>query len=107
MAWGDGGAIAVSLGLGGLALMIVVALGLPVAWWLAWAKGRRRLLVEILVLLPLLTPPLAMGILLISAWGPYSLAGEWLSRFGLTLVNNPGAFSFGTAANAERAAVIK
>ena len=92
LAWGDGGAIAVSLGLGGLALMIVVALGLPVAWWLAWAKGRRRLLVEILVLLPLLTPPLAMGILLISAWGPYSLAGEWLSRFGLTLVNNPGAF---------------
>ncbi|EBS3611383.1 sulfate ABC transporter permease, partial [Salmonella enterica subsp. enterica serovar Poona] len=45
-----------------------------------------------LVMIPLLTPPLAMGILLVSAYGPYSLPGEMLGRFGLTLVNNPAAF---------------
>jgi molybdate/tungstate transport system permease protein len=92
LAWGDSSAIAVSLGLGCLSLLVVTVLGLPLAWWLAKAQGKGRVMVELAVLIPLLTPPLAMGILLISAWGPYSLPGELLSRFGLTLVNNPGAF---------------
>lgn len=43
-------------------------------------------------MIPLLTPPLAMGILLVSAYGPYSLPGEILGKFGWTLVNNPAAF---------------
>ena len=43
-------------------------------------------------MIPLLTPPLAMGILLVSAYGPYSLPGQLLSKLGWTLVNNPAAF---------------
>ena len=43
-------------------------------------------------MIPLLTPPLAMGILLVSAFGPYGLVGQWLSLLGTTLVNNPAAF---------------
>lgn len=92
LAWGDGSAIVTSLSLGAIALLLIFISGLPVAWWLSQARGRLRLLVELLVLIPLLTPPLAMGILLVSAYGPYSVPGELLGRFGWTLVNNPAAF---------------
>nr|WP_318381712.1 ABC transporter permease subunit [uncultured Enterobacter sp.] len=92
LAWRDDNAIYVSLGLGVLALGLTIAIGLPVAWWLSQAKGRRRLTGELLVMVPLLTPPLSMGILLVAAWGPYGVVGQWLSRLGVTLVNNPAAF---------------
>lgn len=45
-----------------------------------------------MVMIPLLTPPLAMGILLVSTFGPYGLVCRWLSVLGATLVNNPAAF---------------
>lgn len=92
LAWRDDSAIVVSMGLGALALCIIIAIGVPAAWWLAQASGRRRLIAELLVMIPLLTPPLAMGILLVSAFGPYGLVGQWVSRLGVTLVNNPAAF---------------
>ncbi|WP_200551164.1 molybdenum ABC transporter permease [Kosakonia sp. LAM2021] len=92
LAWRDENAIAVSLGLGLLALCLIIVIGLPVAWWLAQARGRRRVITELLVMIPLLTPPLSMGILLVSAWGPYGVFGHWLTEAGLTLVNNPAAF---------------
>ena len=92
LAWGDSNAIATSLVLGAVSLMLVILSGLPLAWWLAQARGKPRLVAELLVLIPLLTPPLAMGILLVSAWGPYSPAGSLLARAGIALTNNPAAF---------------
>lgn len=94
LAYGDGRAVLVSVGYGLLALLIIVVIGLPVSWWLATStcRGGRRQLVELLVLLPLMTPPLAMGILLISSFGPYSVLGQGLSALGMTVVNNPLAF---------------
>lgn len=80
------------MGLGLLALAIIIMIGIPVAWWLSQASGRKRLIAELMVMLPLLTPPLAMGILLVSAFGPYGMIGRWLSLLGATLVNNPAAF---------------
>jgi len=92
LAWGDGEAIATSTGLGLISLLLIVVSGLPVAWWLSQAQGKARAMVEMLVLIPLLTPPLAMGILLVSAYGPYGPAGSLLARLGIELVNNPAAF---------------
>jgi len=92
LAWGDSDAIVTSLGLGTISLLLVSLTGLPLAWWLAQARGKARLIAETLVLIPLLTPPLAMGILLVSTWGPYSPAGGLLARAGLALVNNSAAF---------------
>ena len=94
LAYGDVPAVLVSFGYGMIALGIIVLIGLPVAWWLATSvrQGVLRKSVEILVLLPLMTPPLAMGILLISAFGPYSFLGERLSALGVSVVNNPVAF---------------
>lgn len=73
-----------------VAVVIVVVLGTPLAWWLAHRRSRWWL--DALALMPLLTPPLALGILLASFYGPYSLLGLQLSRLGLQLSNSVPAF---------------
>ncbi|WLS79631.1 ABC transporter permease subunit [Erwinia pyri] len=92
LAWGDGQAIGVSLGLSMIALPLIVLCGLPLSLWLARTGSRWRSIIEIAVLVPLLAPPLAMGILLVSVFGPYGTVGEVLSGIGISLNNNPGAF---------------
>ncbi|MGC8467501.1 MAG: molybdate ABC transporter permease subunit [Acidithiobacillus sp.] len=73
-----------------VAVAVVVALGTPLAWWLAHRRSRWWL--DALVLMPLLTPPLALGILLASFYGPYSSLGMQLSHLGLQLSNSVPAF---------------
>jgi len=85
-------AIKTSLGYSGLALMLCVLLGTPLAWWLARYRHRFTPVLDALLLLPLLTPPLALGILLASFYGPYGSVGSALSRLGLVLVNTAPAF---------------
>ncbi|RDS81027.1 ABC transporter permease subunit [Dyella psychrodurans] len=89
---GDGGAIAVSLGYSMLALVLIIALGTPLAWWLARYSIRGKWLIDSLLLLALLTPPLAMGLLLASMYGPYGPAGSMLEHAGLVLTNSAPAF---------------
>jgi molybdate/tungstate transport system permease protein len=74
------------------AMPIIAALGTPLAWWLARRDFRGKSLLDAALLLPLLTPPLALGILLASLYGPYSAAGTLLSRVGLVLTNTAAAF---------------
>ncbi|QKJ87536.1 ABC transporter permease [Paramixta manurensis] len=92
LAYGDSQAVAVSLGLGLVALPLVILAGLPLAYWLARTSARWRGVVEVAVLVPLLTPPLALGILLVSVYGPYGTLGERLGHLGIVLNNNPAAF---------------
>lgn len=92
LAYGDWNAVAVSLGLTALSMLLIVLLGTPLAFWLARTQARWRGLVEGAVLLNLLTPPLAMGIVLVTAYGPYGYFGERLQHLGLSLNNNPPAF---------------
>ncbi len=92
LAYGDGDAVQVSLGLGLLAIVIIFLIGTPVALWLARTRSRIKPLIEMIVLAVLLTPPLAMGILLLSVYGPYASVGELLGRIGIVFNNNAGAF---------------
>ncbi|WP_234052926.1 MULTISPECIES: molybdenum ABC transporter permease [unclassified Xanthobacter] len=96
LADGDWDAIWVSLGYGGLAMVIIILLGTPLAWWLARSRARGKWIADVLLLLPLLSPPLALGILLASFYGPYGPAGALLSHAGLVLSNNPPAFILAT-----------
>lgn len=89
---GDGSAVAVSLGYSLLSLGLIIVLGTPLAWLLARHRFRGRWLVEVLLLLSLLTPPLAMGLLLASMYGPYGPAGSLLQRVGIVLTNSAPAF---------------
>ncbi len=92
LAPGDLTAVGTSLGYTSLAMLVVIALGTPLAWWLARHDFRGKTAAEALVLVALLTPPLALGILLASLTGPYSAVGGTLERLGLGLTNTPGAF---------------
>lgn len=91
-AHGDGGAVMVSLSLSLVALGLIVMLGTPLAWWLARHRVRGQWLIDALLLLALLTPPLAMGLLLAALYGPYGAAGSLLARAGLVLTNSAPAF---------------
>ncbi|RST31460.1 molybdate ABC transporter permease subunit [Sphingomonas ginkgonis] len=71
--------------------LVAVLLTMPVAFALAWVLARTRfpgkLLVDALVHLPLVLPPVVTGWLLLLAFGTQGPAGRWLaSWFGLTLM---------------------
>gem|GEM_PF-4542405 len=92
LAYGDWQAVLTSLGLTAFSMVLMVGLGLPLAFWLARTASPLRAWVQGLVLIALLTPPLAMGILLVSTFGPYTTVGEMLTHIGVSLSNNAGAF---------------
>ena len=53
--------VRVSLLLTGLAMVIIVAIGTPVAAYVARCRVRERLLWQAILLVPILVPPLALG----------------------------------------------
>ena len=78
----------------GLSLRVsltAVVLTLPVAWLLAWLLARRRfpgrVLLDALVHLPLVVPPVVTGWLLLLLFGRAGPVGGWLeASFGISLV---------------------
>lgn len=89
---GDMGSIGVSLGYSLIALVLIIALGTPLAWWLARQSFRGKWVLEAVILLALLTPPLAMGILLTTLFGPYGPVGSLAARAGVEFTNSAPAF---------------
>jgi molybdate transport system permease protein len=76
-----------------LAVMVAALLlliGLPVAYWIAFSRWRWKFLVEAVVALPIVLPPTVLGFYLLVALGPHSPLGRWwISLTGHTL-----AFTF-------------
>jgi len=95
-AWRWGGsatldAVRVSLVLTAIAMIVVVAVGTPMALFVARATARERLAWQAILLVSVLVPPLALGILITLAFGPHAL-GAYLDRVGLKMTNTPFAF---------------
>jgi molybdate/tungstate transport system permease protein len=88
----DVDAILVSLVGGAVALGLIAVVGTPVAHYLAHGKGRLGAVAEALVLIPMLMPTLAIGILLAAFYGPAAPVGHDLARLGILLTNTPAAF---------------
>lgn len=70
---------------------VAVAICLPVAFALAWTLARGRfpgkVLLDALIHLPLVLPPVVTGWLLLLAFGPQGPAGAWLeATLGLTFM---------------------
>jgi molybdate/tungstate transport system permease protein len=89
---GDLGALRISVVYTLTALVLIVMGGTPLAYWMARNDFRGKLWCEVLILLPLLTPPLAMGILLAIFYGPNSWVGHAAGGLGIELTNTPVAF---------------
>jgi molybdate transport system permease protein len=63
-----------------LATMLIVPPGLAIAWLLARRKWPGKSLVETLVALPLVMPPVATGLILLELLGRRGPVGGWLHR---------------------------
>jgi molybdate/tungstate transport system permease protein len=84
--------VRVSLLLTSLAMIIIVAIGTPVAAYIVRCRARERVLWQAILLVPILLPPLALGILMTLAFGPYGSVGAWLERYGIIMTNSATAF---------------
>lgn len=85
-------AVQVSLVLTAAAVFVVVLMGTPMAWFLARGQGPRRTVLEAALLISVLMPPLALGILLSLATGPATAWGRALMHLGLVTSNSRFAF---------------
>jgi len=83
-------AILVTLKLATLTALILVLIGLPLAYWLAFSRWRWKFLVESVVALPLVLPPTVLGFYILVAIGPHSPLGQ----FYIDLVGHPLPFTF-------------
>jgi molybdate transport system permease protein len=70
-----------------LAATVIVAVpGTPLAWLLARGSWRGKSIVETLVTLPLVLPPVATGLLLLQLFGRRGVVGAALHRAGIDVV---------------------
>lgn len=56
---------------------ILLAIGLPIAYWITYSRWRWKFLVEAVVALPLVLPPTVLGFYVLVALGPHSPVGRW------------------------------
>ena len=69
---------------------ILLVIGLPLAYWIAFSRWRWKFLVEAVVALPIVLPPTVLGFYVLVALGSRSPLGRWWQSFtGHTL-----AFTF-------------
>jgi molybdate transport system permease protein len=70
-------ALMLTLRLALMVSMILLVLGVPLAYWLALSPRRWKFFVEALVSLPIVLPPTVLGFYLLVALGPLSPVGRW------------------------------
>jgi molybdate transport system permease protein len=83
-------ALLLSLRLACTVSMLLLAIALPLAYWLAFTSWRGKFLLESVVALPLVLPPTVLGFYALIALGPRGVLGKlWQAIFGHSL-----AFTF-------------
>jgi molybdate transport system permease protein len=86
----DWTAVALSLRLAGSVSLLLMLIGTPIAYWLAFSRWRLKFLVEAVVALPLVLPPTVLGFYVLLAIGSRSPIGRaWTAWTGRSL-----AFTF-------------
>jgi len=82
----DLAAIRLTLELATVVTLLLLALGTPVAWWLARTRSRLKNAVVAVVALPLVLPPTVIGFYLLMVMGPNGVLGKLTSALGLGLL---------------------
>ena len=86
----DWGPLWLTIQLAAVTVVVLLVVGTPVAWWLAFTKSKFRTMVEAVVALPIVLPPTVLGFYLLVALGPHGpIGGPWKALTGSTL-----SFSF-------------
>lgn len=79
----DLAALGLTLKLAAVSTLLLLLLGMPLAWWLAHTKRRWKFVIEALVAMPLVLPPTVLGFYLLLLLGASGPIGGWLEDLGL------------------------
>jgi len=85
------GALLLTLATATLATLILLAVGVPLAYLLARFEFRGKSLVESLVDLPFVIPHAVVGVMLLVAYGPRTSIGGLLRSVGVVIESSPWA----------------
>ncbi len=76
-----------TLRLATITTLILLLIGLPIAYWLSKGRSVIKIIIEAVITMPLVLPPSVLGFYLLVAFSPQHGAGLWLSRhFNIQLV---------------------
>ena len=76
-----------TLKLAGITTLLLLIVGLPVAWWLSRGRSVFKTIIEAIITMPLVLPPSVLGFYLLLAFSPQRGVGRWLNDvFGLRFV---------------------
>jgi molybdate transport system permease protein len=70
-------ALSLTLRLAALVSLILMAIALPLGYWLASSRWRGKFVIEALIALPIVLPPTVLGFYVLVAIGPMSPIGRW------------------------------
>jgi len=81
------GIVALSLKVGGMAMLVTLPVAFALAWLLARVRFPGKVIVDAAIHLPLVVPPVVTGWMLLLAFGPNGPIGGWLQGwFGVTVL---------------------
>jgi molybdate transport system permease protein len=79
----DASAVWLTLELAATSTLLLLCVGTPLAWWLAFTRKKMRGLVATIVALPLVLPPTVLGFYLLLLLGPHGFVGRCTASLGL------------------------
>lgn len=79
----DWSAIRLTLQLAGLTTVLLLAVGTPIAWWLARSRSLLKRPISALVTLPMVLPPTVLGFYLLVLMGPEGPVGRLTQALGI------------------------
>lgn len=66
---------------------LLLAISVPLSYWLAYTKSRVKPFLETLVSMPLVLPPTVLGFYMLVAFSPANAFGSWLNEYlGIQLI---------------------
>jgi molybdate transport system permease protein len=79
--------IVLTLKLAGITTLVLLIIGLPLAYWLSKGRSIAKIILEAIITMPLVLPPSVLGFYLLLAFSPQHGVGKWLQQvFDVRLV---------------------
>ncbi|HVS91140.1 MAG TPA: molybdate ABC transporter permease subunit [Mucilaginibacter sp.] len=76
-----------TLKLAGITTLVLLLIGLPLAYWLSKGRSIIKIFIEAIITMPLVLPPSVLGFYLLMAFSPQHGIGGWLQKvFNVQLV---------------------
>jgi len=67
-----------TLKLASITTLVLLVVGLPIAWWLSRGRSFFKIIIEAIITMPLVLPPSVLGFYLLMAFSPRQGVGRWL-----------------------------